>query len=390
MILEGSAGYDNGLVNINLNLIDTVSEELVWSKVYQQDVGKLLDIRSDIAMNVTSAMLMTLTAEELVAVQLKPTNSVDAYLQMLNFNHVLSSYRPGNPEAASQMLNFVEQAIALDPNYAEPHGHRTMLTFDLAESFDNEVEAQVMGYADQCLAADFSDPNCRRALGEIAISKSNWTEARVHFEHSVKNADNLPASVRPYLSQVLLLDDEVDEALSHSYNNIQVNPVSLLALDRHRSLLLATGFQNELLNTSARLVELAPDNANWYYQHALAQLLSGNLAQALDVMQHGDQLTDEQSAFRVYLYSKLVSSDQTQALIASFRESVGEDAINQQDELYLALADGDSEVIYQKLTALIQPKVASLDQLAAWKYAPTYEPLLDKDVITELYNKIGL
>ena len=121
-ILEGSVRRLGDRIAVNVQLIDARTDHHIWAERYDRGIADSVGIQGQLATEIADALRATLTAEEKVRVEQKPTQSADAYvlyLRALPFEQ--------SPDALLQDYKRAEQlypdAIALDPNFALAHAH---------------------------------------------------------------------------------------------------------------------------------------------------------------------------------------------------------------------------------------------------------------------------
>jgi TolB-like protein/Tfp pilus assembly protein PilF len=121
-ILEGSVRRVGDRIAVNVQLIDTHTDRHIWAERYDRKVADAVGIEGQLATEIAEALRATLTPEEKVRVEQKPTQNADAYVLYLR----ALPYEQG-PDTLLQDYKRAEQlyseAIALDPSFALAHAH---------------------------------------------------------------------------------------------------------------------------------------------------------------------------------------------------------------------------------------------------------------------------
>ncbi len=119
-VLEGSWFKAKDAVQVQARLIDAESDRPVWSEEYSRSVvdpDDLVRIQEDIANAVASALRAEFGMPEPKAVKIKvPTSNLSAYDLHLRARALYMTRRPENIEKS---IALSEQAVALDPKFAE-------------------------------------------------------------------------------------------------------------------------------------------------------------------------------------------------------------------------------------------------------------------------------
>ena len=119
-LLEGAVQRSGDSVRITAQLIDASTDEHIWAKSYDRQLSavNLFAIQSEIAEEISRAMRATLTNEEQSRLANIPTDSLAAYNLYTKGRDNLYTRRLDTLQKAREQF---EEAIALDPNYAEAY-----------------------------------------------------------------------------------------------------------------------------------------------------------------------------------------------------------------------------------------------------------------------------
>ena len=121
-ILEGSVRRLDDRIAVNVQLIDARTDRHLWAERYDRKIADSVGIQNALATEIAQALRATLTPEEKIRVEQKPTQNADAYVLYLR----ALPFEQG-PDTLLQDYKRAEQlyrdAIALDPNFALAHAH---------------------------------------------------------------------------------------------------------------------------------------------------------------------------------------------------------------------------------------------------------------------------
>jgi adenylate cyclase len=119
-ILEGSAHKADGQVRIIVQLIDATTGEHVWSEHYDRPLKGIFPLRDEIRQQIALALQVQLAPGTPGQVQSPPTTSLDAYeFYLRGLEAFWPAFYKNDPMLPARQL--FEQAIALDPQYAEAY-----------------------------------------------------------------------------------------------------------------------------------------------------------------------------------------------------------------------------------------------------------------------------
>lgn len=115
-VIEGSVLRDGQRVRITAQLIHAASDQHLWAESYERDFRDILSLQSEIARQVASEIRIIVTPEErerLGAARSVNPAAHEAYLKGRFY------WNKRSAESAKRALTFFQQALDLDPTYAQ-------------------------------------------------------------------------------------------------------------------------------------------------------------------------------------------------------------------------------------------------------------------------------
>jgi adenylate cyclase len=119
-VLEGSVRKSGNRVRVTGQLIDTASATHVWAERYDRALDDIFALQDELTMSVIGAIEPTLRQAEIERAKRKRPDSLDAYdlyLRALPFAFTAM------PEFMDQALPLLQQAVAIEPDYALAHAY---------------------------------------------------------------------------------------------------------------------------------------------------------------------------------------------------------------------------------------------------------------------------
>ncbi len=116
-ILEGGVQRAGDRVRINVQLIDTNTDEHMWAETYDRELSaaNIFAIQSEIALAIATALRATLSPEEQEVLSTRPTENLEAYDLYLRGRAI---ERSAGRDHLSRQLAIFEQVVRLDPQFA--------------------------------------------------------------------------------------------------------------------------------------------------------------------------------------------------------------------------------------------------------------------------------
>jgi adenylate cyclase len=189
-VLEGSVRKMGDRLRINAQLIDGADGRHIWAERYDGNMAEIFDFQDAIREQIVSALQVSLTPTDEVLAERKPTNSVEAYDLFLKGRANYFRYTPENLIEAKQCL---EEAIELDPEYAEAYGYLSychilgwtlkLPAFDDALDYANEL-------AEKGVALDGTSAIALTRLGWVQTFLRQYELAVANYERAIALAPN--------------------------------------------------------------------------------------------------------------------------------------------------------------------------------------------------------
>jgi adenylate cyclase len=253
-VLEGSVQKSSGRIRINVQLIDAISGQHVWAQSYDRDLKDIFGLQDEVILKITSALSVNLTAGEQARAWAEGTKNLEAYLKLLQGRE----YRyKGNRESNAQARRLAEEAIALDPKYAEAYAllgwtHYSDVYQGTSRSTKDSI-AKATELMQKALAMNGSLADAHSQLGVVYSWSGRYEEGIAEAERGV----------------------ELDPNSGQAYYNLTV-------------ILRWAGKPKEaipVIQKALRLEPIPPDN--YVQQMAMAYFQAGDCKEALAACEKG-------------------------------------------------------------------------------------------------------
>jgi len=224
-VLEGSIQKFSRRIRINVQLIDAVSGQHVWAESYNRDLKDIFGLQDEVILKITSAMSVNLTAGEQARAWAEGTKSFEAYLKLIQGRE----YRyKGNRESIALARRMAEEAIALDPKYAEAYvllGVTYYLEVFFGTSLPKDVIPKATELIQKALAMNGSLAEARSSLGVLYTWSGRYDEGIAEAERGVELDPN-SGQANYNLALVLRWAGKSKEAIPVLQKAIRLEPMA--------------------------------------------------------------------------------------------------------------------------------------------------------------------
>jgi len=178
-VLEGSVRKAGSRVRITAQLIDGAKGDHLWADRYDRDLTDIFAIQDEISKAIVDALRLKLLPKEKSAIEHRGTANVEAYnlYLMARQQWIQGSY--GDLRRDKSIARFCEQAIALDPNYAQAWALMGLAQLELR--FFHGLDENALPAAERALQIN---PN----LPEAHCIKARYLEEDGRAEEAEKQA----------------------------------------------------------------------------------------------------------------------------------------------------------------------------------------------------------
>ncbi len=166
-ILEGSVRRSGNKIRIISQLINADTDEHLWGETYDRDYADIFAIQSDVAKKIATALKATLTPEEIVYIEEKPTENMEAYDYFLKGKYFWNTKT--DHAGIQKAADMFDKATELDPYFTLAYVWASIThsrLFSVLEWDHTQARKELAKRAlDKALALDPDHPKVRYAKG---------------------------------------------------------------------------------------------------------------------------------------------------------------------------------------------------------------------------------
>jgi adenylate cyclase len=224
-VLEGSIQKSGDRVRINAQLIDAISGQHVWAESYDRDLKDIFALQDEVILKIASALQVNLTSGEQARVWAEGTKNLEAYLKLLQSRE----YRyKGNRASFALAQRLAEEAIALDPKYAEAYAMLGALyyfkVFVGAPRLKGDLP-KAMELTQKALAINGSLADAHSMLGILYWYSGRYDEGIAETERAVELDPNSGYAYL-YLGFLLRMAGKPKEAIPVVQKALRLEPMA--------------------------------------------------------------------------------------------------------------------------------------------------------------------
>jgi len=276
-VVIGKITRRGDVLNIRVEMIDTRDNRQMWSEQYNRQASDALSVQEQIAQAASAKLRSKLTGAEEQRLTKSTTQNPEAFqLYLKGVFHANKS----KPAEKLKAVEYFQQAIALDPNYAQSYValasvyHGLMNYIDVPpENYPQKARENVL----KALALDDQLPDALIMYGSVLTREYDFVGAERELKRAVELNPNLAGAHLGYGSLLSNLGRH-EEALAETRRGLELDPISIGANHSYSYSLFYARKYDECIAQSKKVVEMNPEFFGSHFLLAVAYEMKGDYA----------------------------------------------------------------------------------------------------------------
>lgn len=322
-LLTGSVRKAGNKLRISVQLVDAKENITLWTQDYNRDLISVFAVQSDIAQSIAKEMRIHLLAGDILNIEKKQTDNIEAYILYLKGRH---EWNKRTAEGFKKGFEYFNHAIEIDPEYA-------LAYTGLADSYSwfaayhiipaNEAYSRAKLAAKKALEIDNKLAEAHVSLAVILRNYySEWSEAEKEFKLAIKLNPNIAYAHKEY-SEYLMIMGRFNEALSESRLTLELDPLALVMNANLGHILYRARKYNEAILQLQKTIEMKPDVflVTPYWHLGLSYIQNGMIDKAIEKLEKWRFSTKgnpDIMAVLAYAYGKAGKKNEAKNILKEF------------------------------------------------------------------------
>jgi TolB-like protein/Flp pilus assembly protein TadD len=384
-LLNGRVSQRGEKIELNLELIDTTNENVIWSDKYDRRSTDLVTLQAEIARDVSGKLKSTLTGADMAKVTRTYTADPEAFRLYLKGTHQLARY---NEDGYKKAIEYFKQAIEIDPGYA-------LAYLGVADAYNiaadwylppKESLPKSNAAAMKALELDDSLAGAHYLLG-INAFWHDWDWDVV--ERETRRANELDPSFPPYYAVYLACMKRFDQAIAVQEERLAKNPLDPIISNDLELIYLFAGQPDKAIGHSRKTLELDPNFWQAYYVEGLARVRKGEFQEAVVALEKARPL-DASPSIRGYLghvYAKAGRGADAKRMLQELKVLSEERYVSAYCIAMIYAGLNDKDAAFELLEKAYSARASALAQLAV---DPVFDGLRSDQRFKDLLKRMNL
>ena len=397
-VLYGRVIQRGDQLTLSLELLDAVTENVIWSGKYDRKQADVVSLQSEIARDVSNKLKTKLSGADVAKVEKGYTANPEAYRLYLQGRFYWNKRTPAD---VTKSIEYFDQAIALDPAYALAYaGLADTWSILAAYGTDPAQEAYPKARAAAQKALEI-EPNLAEPHAALAVvlHEFDWkyAEAEKEFKRAIELDPNY-ASGHQWYGEYLRNMGRFDEAIAEAKRSLEIDPLSPIFYVGLAGTYNAALRYDDAIAQYQRALEIEPNFMIAHFFLSQTYYLKGMYEEGIDEMRKTrlafgmrQEQVDKDIAGLKEAYRKLGERGFRQASLEMEERdaSAGNRAVNPFIIARYQLGISNKELALDALEKGVAGGRGGQDALTL-KSDPKWAPLRSEPRFKELVRKVGL
>jgi TolB-like protein len=259
-VLYGRVVQRGDQLTLSLELLDALTDNVIWSGRYDRKQSDVVSLQSEIARDVSNKLRTKLTGVDAAKVEKEYTANPEAYRLYLQGRFY---WNKRNETAIKKSIEYFDQAITLDPSYALAYAGLAD-AWQVLPSYTDDPPSEIAfpnarTAAQRALELDPALAEPHAALG-VVLHEYDWkfAEAETEFRRAIALDPNY-ASAHQWYSEYLMNMGRFDESIAEAKRAYDLDPLSLIINVSFGRVYFVAGRNSEAIVQYRRALEIDPD-----------------------------------------------------------------------------------------------------------------------------------
>ncbi len=292
-VVEGSVLRSGDRVRITVNLLHGPRDQALWANSYERYLGDVLALQREVAKAIARQIRITLTPQQEARLATAPKvdpGSYDAYLR--GRYH----WNKRTIEELKKSVQYFEQAIALDSNYALPYAglsdaYGLLAAAGYTALRPREALPKAKEAALKALHLDSSLAEAHASLAYVKwVYEWDWAGAESGFRRAIELNPRY-ATAHQWYAEYLATMGRLDEAVAEIQRAREAEPLSLIVNTAVAEILYLAKRYDQAIEQCQKTLELEPNFSLAHFHLGRAYLQKGMYAEAISAFQRARSLS---------------------------------------------------------------------------------------------------
>lgn len=386
-IVTGRVVQRGDSLQVSAEMVDARDKTQLWGEQYNRNATDLQAVQQEIARTISEKLRLRLNGAEAAHLAKPATANPEAYQLYLNG---MFYRRKGGFENGKKALEYHQQAVALDPNFAlaltgVADAYRYLVVNSVLDPKDGLPKAKAA--AQKALQLDEQLAEAHVVLGMIAADEWDWDLTEQEFKRAIELNPNLAEAHFRY-QQFLTQTGRYPDALAEIKRAQELDPLRVTFQVEEGVILFSSRRFDEAVKKFQDVLKLEPDNTLVHVYLGYTYSMKGLYAEAIQSYERVSRIEGTRTSTLCYMAYALAKSgrrSEAAAILDKLQQTKEYVSPTELAVAYVGLGDKEAA-----LTSLEKGLAAHDPQMGLLKVEAHFDSLRSEPRFHELIRKLRL
>jgi len=342
-ILDSSIQRSGDRILVNVSLRRVADGTTIWAETINEKFTDIFIVEDRIAAIIASSLALNLTSDERARLQKRYTSNADAYDYYIKARY--NSLKI-NKKSLYQAIEFYEQAVKADPNYALAYAHMAEAYSTLAVAGFaryKDVEPQIQAAARKAFELDESLGEAHLQLARFDLRAWNWTSAESRFKRAIQLS---PKDFQAHISYAGFLagQGKREEAVAEARSARELSPTTPIILARESQILCKVGQLDEAERRAKNALDFDPNFWVGHLHLGFAYAAQKRYSEAITELEKARELVPESNVpvkYLAYVFAEMGNREKAFGLLDELKRANYQPTLFEQARIYNGIGEKD-------------------------------------------------
>ena len=386
-IVTGRVMQHGDQLQVSAELADTRDKTQMWGEQYNRQATDLQSVQEEIGHIISEKLRVRLTGAQEQQLMKHATGNSQAYQLYLNGVYY---GRKGGSDNQKKSLDYFNQAIALDPDFALAHANAAVVYTALSDAGvldPGQATPKAKAAAQTALDLDETLAEAHAAMALIKNAEWDWPGADGEYRRALELNSNFAAAHANDAIYLSIMGRHA-EALAEIKRAQELDPLRISFRFSQGLILQNARRYDEAIEQYQDVVKLQPDFSSAYAYLGYTYAAKGMYPEAIAQYQQVIGIEGETPTTQVFMgYAYAMSGKRNEALAILDKLKTTKEYVSPAELAILYAGLGDKE---EAFAALERADAAHDPQMQYLKVESHYDSLRSDPRFTNLLRKVGL
>ena len=318
-VLAGRVTQRGENLQISTELVDVSNNSHIWGEQYNKKLSDILAVQEEISKEISQKLSLKLAGEDEKKLAKRSTENTEAYQLYLKGRFHWNKRKADDLQKA---VEYYQQAIAIDPNYALAYAGLASTYVILPEYSGLSAKEIIPKTKSAATKASELDPTLAEPHAVLGLMKVNhewdWVSAEREFKQAIELNPNYPTTHHWY-SICLRQQGKFEASLAEIKRAQELDPLSLIINLNVGDILSSMSRYDQAIEQYKKIIDLDPNFPGVHRNLGMMYVVQSKFEEAIIELQKTREIVGANNPYALdalgYVYAKAGKKEESDKIL---------------------------------------------------------------------------